>query len=172
MWQVSRRAKAKSVKFMGCEPQRPTCDEEANGVLSFVFLKSLKIFLFLFFRTLSTPQVSITFIFLYRIIFVDNRKSKVWKMWTLIPLALSFQSLTTQAQHCCTPFGTSLVWGANFLHLLFSTTLVGWVFSCSQDKEAGAISCLTASDGRVLRGQWPAEPHKSNTCTHKDRERD
>lgn len=58
-----------------------------------------------------------------------------------------------------------------FLALIsFCATLGFWVFFCSWDKEAGAILCLAASGSRVLRGQWPAEVHKSYTCTHKDRE--
>lgn len=71
-------------------------------------------------------------------------------------------------QHHSAPFvpPTFLVSRVNFLHLLFSTTLGGWVFSCSWDKEAGVISRLAASDSRVLRGQRPTEAHKSHTHAH------
>lgn len=77
---------------------------------------------------------------------------------------------SSNPQHCSTPLVPELF----MCHALisFCTTLGAWVFSCSWDKEAGVISCLAASGNRVLRGQWPAVVHKSNTCTHKDRERE
>lgn len=75
---------------------------------------------------------------------------------------------SSNPQQCSTPFVPELF---RFHALIsFCTTLGARVFSCSWDKEAGAISSLAASGSRVLRGQWPAEVHKSNTCTHKDRE--
>lgn len=77
---------------------------------------------------------------------------------------------SSNPQQRATPFVLELF----IFHALisFCTTLGAWVFFCSWDKEPGAISCLAASGSRVLRGQWPAEVHKSNTCTHKDRERE